>query len=194
MNPRLFGKLRELFARVRRVHPATAIDDGFLGMLNESDHFIEGELIGSRRQAVSAQLNLVRPNGLRIGLLDIFGDIHQHGTGSPAGCDVESFFHDPRNVIDIRDQITVFDNRQRHPENVRFLECTAPDHVLGHLPRNRHKRHRIHKSIGNPRQEIHCSGATRRHTHTGFSRRAGITDGGKHPALLVAGKNCADPF
>ena len=71
---------------------------------------------------------------------------------------MKRFFDDTGDVVDIGDQIAVFDHRQRHAIDVGFLEGAFADHRLGHLACNSHQRHRIHVGIGDAGDQVGRSG------------------------------------
>ena len=58
---------------------------------------------------VAAQIDLARKNWLRFGLLDVFRNINQHRPRTPRLRDVKRLFHDPRDIVDIGDEIIVLD-------------------------------------------------------------------------------------
>src|SRR5688572_27254055 len=122
-----FGKLAQLFAGVAADHAAAAIKNRTLGFFDETDDLIEFKVVGMRLGIVAAEIDLFRKNRLRALLLDVLGDVDDDRAWSTGPSDVEGFLHDARNVVDVRDEVTVLDDGQGHAEEVGLLEAALAD-------------------------------------------------------------------
>ena len=121
-----------------------------------------------------------------------FGISISTGPGRPLVRDVEGFLHDARDVVDVGDQIAVLHDRQRHAEEIGFLEGAFADHRLRHLAGDGDQRDGIHVGIGDAGDEIGGAGTAGGHANAGFAGGAGVTFRREGTALLVAGKDGAD--
>ena len=86
----------------------------------------------------------------------------------------------------------MFDNRQRHPKEIGFLEGAFANHHLRDLPGDGYQRDRIHIGIGDGRNEVRGPRPARRHANARLARGPGITVGGEGPALFVTRQDGAD--
>ena len=174
----------------------TAINHRSFRLLDESDNFIQRQLVGGHAVGVSAQagLNLIQsgPHGAGLLLLHILREVEDHGSGATALSNVEGFLHDPRDSINIRDQIGVLHDRQRHANHVRFLEGTAADHRLGYLAGDGDQGTGIDIGVGDGCYQIGRSGTAGCHAHAGPAGGPGVAFGGETAALFVTGQDGAD--
>ena len=83
--------------------------------------------------------------------------------------DVKRFFNDARNIIHVRDQITVLHNRQCDANDVRLLKRATANHILIHLACDSDERTGIHVSVGNSRDEVSRARAARAHANAGLA-------------------------
>ena len=187
-----FGKLNEFFARVAGDNAAAAIEHRALGLLDQPDDFIQRHIVGLFVRVVTAQIDLLGKHRLRALLLHILGNVNDHRAGPSRLRDVERLFHNPRNVIHVRDQVTVFHDRQRQAENVGLLERAFADHVLRHLARDGDDRNGIEVGVREAGDEVRRAGTAGGHAHPGPPGGPGVTFRGKRAALFVPGEDSAN--
>ena len=135
--------------------------------------------------------NLVPVRGTVL-LLNIFGNINHHRTGSAGTGQFKSLIYDFRNIRRIQHQKTVFDNGPGDADDIRFLKRISADGTGRDLPGNKHRRDRVHIGICDPADQIGGTGAAGGHTDADFARGPGVTACSKSTALFVAGKDHAD--
>ena len=192
-----FGKLLEFRRRAAGDDAATAINHRPFGLLDEADDLVQREIVrfdvglGVTGQAFF-DFGERRPDRLGFGLLNVFRKINHHRAGATGLRDVKGFFHNARNVVDVRDEIAVLHDRQRDADDVGLLKRAAPDHRLRHLAGDGDERAGIHVGVGDGGDEIRRAGAAGAHAHAGLAGDARITFGGKRATLFVARKNGAD--
>ena len=121
-----------------------------------------------------------------------FGISISTGPGRPGLRDVKSLLHNPRQIVDVRDEVIVLHDRRGHAKHVRLLKRALADHMLRHLPGNRHQRRAIEERIRNARHQVHRARPARRHHHAGPAGHARKPLRRKHAALLVPGQNRAN--
>ena len=189
-----FDKLAQFLARIAADDPAADIEHGTFGFFDEANDFIQGKIAGSGVGIVAAQMDFLGENGLRFGLLNVLGHIHDHRPGAAGLGNMKRLFDDAGNVVDVRDQITVLDHGKRHPKKIRLLKSALADHRLRDLPRDGHQGNGIHVGIGDAGDEVRGARAAGRHANASLARRAGIAFGREGPALLVPGENRANFF
>ncbi len=80
-------------------------------------------------------------------------------------------------------------NRKRHTENIRLLERSPSNHLLGNLSRDRHDRNGIHIGVRNSGNQIGRSRSRSCHTDPGPSGRPSITFSSKTASLFVPREN-----
>ena len=187
-----FGKLGQFLRSLRSDHTATAIDHRPLGGGNKAQHLLKGQIIRASHGIVAAQADSLREDWMGSLVLDVLGNIDQHRAGTSALGDMECLLDDPGNIIDIPDKIAVLHHRKGHPEEIGLLESTAPDHLLRHLPGDRHKRHGIHVGISNAGHEIGGAGTGGSHADSSLAGHAGISLRSESTALLMAGQDGTD--
>ena len=191
------GELLEFRRRAAGDDAAADIEHGALGLLDEADDFVERDVVGFQvGLGVAAQtfldLGERRPDGLRLDLLDVLGEINDDRAGASRLRDVKGFLHDARNIVDVRDEITVLHDGQRQADHVRFLKRAAANHGLRDLAGDGDERTGIHVGVGDGGDEIRRAGAAGAHAHAGLAGDARIAFGGETAALLVARENSAD--
>ena len=81
-------------------------------------------------------------------VLNVLGNIDEHGSGSPSRGDVKGFFDDARDVIHVFDQIVVLGHRPGDAVHVRLLKGVGADQGRRHVARDRDKRRGIHVGGG----------------------------------------------
>ena len=128
-----FGESPQFLARIPGDESAAAIQHRTLRLLDQTDDLVQHEIVGTLVGMVSAQGDAGGPHWLGFLLLNVFGKINHHRSGSSALRHEKSLFNNARNIGDVRHQIAVFYDRQRHPEKIRLLEAAFADHRLRHL-------------------------------------------------------------
>jgi hypothetical protein len=86
----------------------------------------------------------------------------------------------------------MFDNGQRNPINVGFLESITADGMKWDLTRNYYHWNRVHVSRGNSRNEVSCPRSRSPKAYSDSTRRASIAIGGVGGSLLVADEDVLD--
>ena len=193
-------RLGEFFQFRRRATGDDApphIEHGPLGFFNQADDFVQRHLVGLQiRLVIPAQplFDLVEGGPHRLGflLLDVFGEINHHRAGPPALRQVKRLLDDARDVIDVGDQIGVFDDRQGDADDVGFLEAAAADHHLADLAGDGDEGAGIHVGVGDGGDEVGGAGAAGAHAHAGAAGGAGVAFRGEAAALFVAREDGAD--
>ncbi len=116
--------------------PPPPVEHRTLGFFYQPDDLVQRHIVGPLVRIITAQANIPGEDRLGALLLDVFRNINDHRT-RPAGLrDVKRLFNDARDIVDVRNEIAVFDDRQGQAENVRLLESALADHVLRHLARD----------------------------------------------------------
>ncbi len=171
---------------------ATDVEDGAFSVAQEADDFVEDGLVGFAGQGVAGQVHrhIEARNGE--GLLDVFRDVDHDRAGASGGGDVEGFLDDTRDVIDVGDEVVVFDDGEGDAEDVCFLKCAAPNHVLGHLTGDGDEGHRVQPGVGDAGDEVGGTGAGGGHADAHFTAGTGVALCGEHASLFVSGQNGAD--
>ena len=105
---------------------------------------------------------------------------------------MKGLFDDPRDVVHVRDQITVLHNWQGQAEDVCLLKRSFPNHVLGHLTGDGDDGNRVEIGVGESGDQIGRAGATGGHANPGPPGRARVTLRGEGASLFVPGKDGAD--
>ena len=96
-----------------------SLHDGIGGLLDFPLAAFIGRIIAANRDGVRIfKFGLVHGN--------IFGNIHQHGTGSAGGRDVERFFDGLRQVVHVLHQKIIFRAGTAEPDVVGFLKGIVP--------------------------------------------------------------------
>ena len=187
-------KFEQLGCGVGRDDAAAAINHRIARLLDQADHF-EQLLVGRALvRIVTPERDGLGEDRLDFLVLDVFRKVDDHRARAAGGGDVESFFDDARDLVDVPDEVAVFDDRQGHAEEIGFLERAASDHVLRHLTGDGDDRHGIHERVGQAGDQVGRAGSGSGHTEADFAGGTGVALGGKHPALLMARKDGADLF
>ena len=98
----------------------------------------------------------------------------------------------PRQVIDILDQIIVLGARPGDPDGVALLEGVIADEMSRNLAGDAHKRDRIHERIGEAGDRIGGAGTRSDEHHAGLTGRARVALGGVGGTLLMAHQHVLD--
>src|SRR5437879_12229411 len=72
-------------------------------------------------QLVTGEVQVLRGDALRIGLLDVLADIDQHGTRPAGGGDVKRLVDDARQLVDPGHEVAVRRDGGGRGEYLRFL-------------------------------------------------------------------------
>ena len=129
------GEFLQFRRRAAGDDAAAAINHRALGLFDQPDDFVQRQVVGAQVGLVCSRADLFdlferRPDRLGLGLLDVLRHVNHHRAG-PAGLrDVKRLLHDARNVVHVRDEIAVLHDRQRHADDVGFLERAVADHGL----------------------------------------------------------------
>ena len=191
-NVGAFGEFEQFLMGFARNDPAAAVQYRTLSLLDQPDGLIHRHFVQFKIGLVPAKLDRVRINRLAPGLLDVFRHVNNHRPGPTRLRDVKGLFDDARNVVGIRHQIAVLDDRQGHSKKVRFLKGTPSDHERGHLTGDHHQRRGVQIGIGNRRHNVCRPRSGGPHAHACSSGYPGIPFRCKSTALLMAGQNGAN--
>lgn len=150
--------------------PPPTVQHRTLGVLDQAGNLLQGEIAGAFVGLITAECRLA--DKLRFGplLLNVLRDVNDHGSRPTASSNVERLVDDPRDAVDICDQVTVLHDGERQTKEVRFLKRSFSNHVLRNLSRDCHQRNRIKAGIRNPGNEIRGPWPARGHAHAHAAR------------------------
>ena len=191
------GLDREVFQlgmRLGRDDATAGIDHGTFGLLDEIEHRAELRVarLGDGADRGIGELDGRRENRHEALLLHVLRNVDDDRTGPPAAGDVEGFLEDARQIGGIHHEVGVLHDRQGHAIEVGLLKGALADELAEHLAGDRHQRNRVHKRVGDSRDEIGGAGAAGGHAHADLALGAGVTLGGEGTALFVARQNRAN--
>src|SRR5207249_420842 len=134
------GEAPQFFAGVAGDDAPATVEYRPFGFLYQPDDLVQRHIVGPLVRVVTAQANLPREDRLGALLLDVFRNVNDHRTRAAGLREVKGLLNDPRDIVDVGNEIAVFDDRQGEAENIGFLESALADHVLRHLARDGHDR------------------------------------------------------
>ena len=135
-----------------------------LCFLYQTYDFIELQVAGFSHGVITTDADCFGENGLRLGLLNIFGKINHDGTRPSGGSDMKRLLNNTWYIGDVRNEKAVLHDRQRHPEEIRLLKSAFTNHGLRDLPSNGDQRCRIHECVRYPCNQVGGTRSTCRHT------------------------------
>ena len=137
-------------------------------------------------QLVAGEVQVLRGDALRIGLLDVLADIDQDGTRPAGGGDVERLVDDARQLVDPGHEVAVLGDGAGCADDVRFLERVAPNLGADDLPGDGDHRHRVHVGGAESRDQVQGARTGRGEHDSRLARGAGVAVGHVRGALLMA--------
>ena len=117
---------------------------------------------------------------------DVFGNIHDHRSGTPGSGDNECLLDGNGQVAHILDQEIVFDAGARDAHRIDFLKRIQTDRRGGDLTGEDHHWNGIHVGSGDAGDRIRRSGTGSDQRHPYPAGCAGICIRRMHPGLLMA--------
>ena len=174
-----FGKGPQFLGGFAGDDAAADIEHWALGFLDQTDDFVQLQIVRFRVRSVAGQINFGGPHRLGGLLLNIFRKINDHRAGTAGLGDVKGFLHHARDIADVGDEIAVFHDPEGHAVEIGFLKCTLADHRLRDLAGERDEWCAVHPRISNAGYEVGGAGAAGGHAHAGFAGGAGVALGGK---------------
>ena len=173
---------------------AAGVDDGLLGGRDQVEHALEFVIggLGEGAERRVGEGDGGRENGRELGLLDVLGDVDDHGAGTAGAGEVEGFFDDAGQIGGVKHQVGVLHDGQGHTEEVGLLEGGLADELGEHLAGDGDHGSRVHVGVGNGGNEVGGAGSAGGHAHADFAGGAGVALGGEGTALLVAREDHAD--
>src|SRR3954451_23007966 len=93
------GKFAEFVRRVAADDTAAAIKDRPLGFFDQADDLVQCDFTGVTAGIIAAKVNFMGKDRLRLGLLDILGDINNDRTGPAGLSDVKRLLDYPWDVV-----------------------------------------------------------------------------------------------
>ena len=194
------GDLGQLgqFANLRRcagqLHAAADVDDGPARLHDGVGGLFDLPLAAFIGRVVAANRDRVRILEIDLVHGNVLGNVHQHGTGSAGGRDVERFLDGLRQVIHVLHQEIIFCTGAAEPDVISFLKGIVPDERSGDLAGKAHHGHGIHVGIGQRGDHVGHAGTRRNQGHSGFPRSFCIAFGHVAGCLLMPGQNDFDVF
>ena len=150
-------------------------------------------LLGVRlgHRAVAGQRDRRRVLERRHRLQRVLGDVDEDRAGPPGRGDVEGLGDGARDLVGIGDEVVVLGDRHRDAADVGLLERVGADRRARHLAGDRDDRHRVHRRVGERRDEVGRARATGGHADTDPAGRGRVPlrPHGRRPAR--GGPGCA---
>ena len=172
---------------------AAGVHDGTLRLLDHVEHLLHLRRGGGRGEAaeVAVQAHLGPPVRHRHLLLDILGDVDEHGAGTAGGGEEERLANDTGNILHVHHQVVVLGDLTGDLHGGRLLERVRADHAPGHLTGDGHHGHGVEQRVRETGHEVRRAGTGCRDAHANLARALGVALRGKHLALLVAAQDVA---
>jgi len=103
---------------------------------------------------VAGQVDLGGVLELGLGVLDIDGDVDQHGAGAAGAGDVERLLHGPRQVAHVGDEIAVLDDGHGDARGIDLLKAIRAQVGRAYLAGDGHQWNRVHLRGGDARHQV----------------------------------------
>ena len=193
-NARQVGKFAEQFRRFGGNHAAADIEHRLFRRGNEVEYELKFvihrmQLAGNARRQVVRRKREFRHEER---LLDVFRDVDDDRARASARSDFECAVNDARKVFGLEDEEAVFDDGERHPEKVRFLEGLFPDELRENLSRDKNDGNAVHERVGNGRDEVGRARSGGGKANAGFAGGTRIAARHEAAALFVAREDRAN--
>ena len=186
------GELPQFVGCARRDNAATRVHPRPLGVPDHLRRALDLAGVSFREDLVARQVNAGHRRVMPLRLKYVFRNVDQHRARAAAGCDVERFVHDLRQIRHILHHEIVLGTGARDAERVGFLERIAADELAGHLPGDGHDRNRIHQRIHQARDQVGRARAGRGAAHANFAGGARIAFGREAGVLFMAHQHVAN--
>jgi len=189
-------QLRELRGRLAEHHATARVDHRPLGLEHQVDRPADLPRMTPLRRMVGAHPDLPRIviGHLDVGVGDVLGHVHHHGSRAPRGGDVEGLADSLRQLVDILDQEIVLDAGSGDPDRIHLLEGVRADHGSGYLTRNHHHGDGVHVGGGDSGHRIGGTGTGGDEADPALAGCAGVTVRGVSGTLLVTDEDVLDPL
>ncbi len=146
--------------------------------------------IGLHLKTVFAEKGMFRVDELALGLLDVHGQIHEHGAGAARDGDLEGPLQRRRELLNGSDEEAVLHCRQAAPEGVRLLEGVVPMRWVATCPEIATRGTESMKAVARPVRMLVNPGPEVQ-MHTPAFRGAGVPVRGVGRRLFVPHEDVA---
>ena len=119
----------------------------------------------------------------------VLGNINPHRSRSSTLSQFHGFFHDSGQRVGIVNEVTVFNDAQRHAQYVGFLEGVGADQAGGHLAGDDQQRNGIPVGVGYAGDQVGGARAGGSNAYAELAACTGVAVGGKGAGLFVAAKH-----
>ena len=187
----LLDKSDDFFRRPGGDDAAADDGHGFLRPDNLVGRLCRADQEVSIRLSVMLGLHALR-RVVDIHLEEIARHIDEHGAGTTMARERECLAHRRHELVGFLDLEVVFRDRHRDVEDVRLLECIAPQERCVDLPRDGDDRDRVHEGRREPRDEIRRTGARCRDADADLARCTRVAVGRMRGILLMCHEDFPD--
>ncbi len=190
-NASTFGEFLQRRRGARGDDAAATVDDRPLRSAKLGDHALEFLPGGLPGRIVARQVHRRVPVGNNRIVLQILGDVDDHGAGPARAGDVERLLHHAHDVFGPLDEVMVLGDSPADLDDRRFLERIGADDAGADLARDGDHRHGIELGVGQAGDEIGRARPAGGHAHAYLAGGARIAVRHEAAALLVARQNRA---
>ena len=189
---RLLGERLQLGLGAGVDDAAADVEHRLLGARDRERRLLDLQRVALARGPVAGQVDLLGPAERERRVGDVLRDVDQHRPRAPGRGEVEGLHEHARDVLDLRDEVGVLDDRQEDAGRVGLLEGVRADQVRRDLARDDHHRRRVEERVGDRRDEVRRAGPGRRHGDADLAGRARVALRHVAGALLVAHEHVLD--
>mmetsp|Transcript_8550 Transcript_8550/g.14732 ORF Transcript_8550/g.14732 Transcript_8550/m.14732 type:complete len:568 (+) Transcript_8550:1011-2714(+) len=192
-NPGCLHKLAQLLGRIQAT--TADVQHRLLRCGQRLDDLLQHQVGRARRRQaaeVASELQLLVPVGDRQHLLDVLGDVHEHGPGPPGVREQERLAHHAGEIVDVGHEVVVLRDLAGDLHDGSLLEPVGADHGAGHLPGDGHHGHAVQHGIGQTGDKVGRAGAGGRDAHRSPAGRHAVALRSEDLALLVTAEDVAD--
>ena len=191
-DARLLGERPQLGLGAGVDDAAADVEHRLLGARDRERRLLDLQRVALARRAVAGQIDLLRPAERERRIGDVLRDVDQHRPRAARRGQVEGLHEHARDVLDLRDEVGVLDDRHEDAGRVGLLEGVRADQVRRHLARDDHERRRVEERVGHRRDEVRRTGPGRRQGDADPARGARVALRHVAGALLVAHQHVLD--
>jgi hypothetical protein len=123
--------------------PPPAQRSGRFARTDGFDDTLKLKLVALEARLIAADIYSFRIGKFNSLLLNVYGDVDEHRTGTARRSDVERLFDNAWDIVDVLDQIAVLDKGRNGARNVNFLKNIPAEQNARHLSGNRDKRNAV---------------------------------------------------
>ena len=121
------SQLLQQLLRPRANHPAAGVNQRLFGCLQQLAGVLNFQLVPLKGRLVAGQVNLARNGRFAKAIRHILGYVNQHRARTAGSRQIKGFLNHLRQVVHIRHQIAVFNNRPGDTGYINFLKSGNPD-------------------------------------------------------------------